>query len=273
MTDVLSLVVTVTPDEDVTVPAHLGRAVHALLLRWLDTYDAALAKRWHDTSGPKPFTASTLIGGGRVNAASRLLRAGGTYWFRLTALVPEVSAALLARAETPPLTVDLDGVLLPVTSITADPDAHQWAGSATYQELAAPYLLARERAPRRVRLRFVSPVSFKQNNLHMPVPMPDLVFGSLADRWNAFSPVAVSSGVRDFCRFAVAISSLDLRSRGLPLKGGVKQVGSLGKMTYPVVRHDPYWASVLGLLADAAFYTGVGRYTTVGMGQAVRLDA
>ncbi len=267
----LSLVVTVRVAEPVTVPAHLGRAVHALLLRWLDAHDAALARRWHEADGPKPFTCSTLLGAKRSAANTRQLEPEHDYWFRLTAFEPEVSAALTVRAQHPPRAVDLDGVILSVTGMTAEPAAHPWAGSAAFEDLAAPYLLAREQAPRRLRLRFAAPVMFHQRGLNMPLPLPDLVFGSLLDRWNAFSPVAVSPEVRAFCASSVALNGFRLRSRGIPVKDGGLQIGAVGEAGYTATRYDRYWMGVLALLADFALYAGVGRQVTTGFGQARRV--
>ncbi len=145
--ELLSLVVTVRPAEPVTVPAHLGKAVYTLLLHWLEEADPVLARRWHDTDGPKPFTCSSLVGGKRTGQNTRTLVPDQSYWFRLTSLDMEVSTVLQNYLAAPPAEVDLEGVLLPVESLTTDPAVHPWAGASSYQEIAAPYLLARDSAP------------------------------------------------------------------------------------------------------------------------------
>ncbi len=271
MSELLAVVVQVQSAEDVLLPGHLGRAVHALLLRWLDAYDAALAKRYHDADGPKPYTATTIIGTRHAGKDQRKLPGGQSAWLRLTALEPEVADALRQRMQQPPKSISLDDVALPVIGMTCDPDAHEWAGSNSYEALSAPYLLAREQPPRRLQLAFAAPTAFKQNKLDLPVPLPDVVFGSLVDRWNAYSPVALAAEVRDYARDAVALSRYDLRSISLPIKNG-RIVGGKGSAQYTAVRYDRYWMSLLGLLADFALYAGVGRYTSTGMGQARRID-
>lgn len=274
MIELVSLVITVRPTEQVSVPGHLGRAAHALLLRWLSEKDPALAQRWHDADGPKPFTCSSLVGGGRMQQnMTRSLSPDRTYWLRLTSLDPAVSAALIAYRDQPPATLELDGVPLHIESLTTDPAVHPWAGMATYEEIAAPYLLARREAPRRLRLAFTSPVAFRQREMNMPIPLPDLTFGGLSDRWNAFSPIAVSPEVRRYCEDGVALSSFRLRSRAMPVKDGGMQIGAVGEASYVAVQYDRYWMGVLGLLADFAFYAGVGRLTAIGMGQARRSQA
>ena len=271
MNDLLSLVVTVRPVEAATLPGHLGRAVYALLMRWLDESDPALARHWHDADGHKPFACSTLVGARRDGQNRRAVSPEKPYWFRLTSLDAAVSAVLRERLTRPPDVAELDGVAFRVETVTADPEVHPWAGTASYEDLAAPYLLARQQAPRRVRLSFVSPTTFRQNGINMPLPLPDLVFGGLADRWNAFSPVAISPEMRQFCESAVALNRYHFRSRAVPGKAGGLSIGAVGEARYVVVRFDRYWAGLLGLLADYAFFAGVGRATTTGMGQARRL--
>lgn len=270
MNELLSLVVTVRPQAPTSLPGHLGRAVYAQLLRWLDAADPALAARWHDTDGPKPFTCSDLVGGRRGGPNSRSLSPERTAWFRLTSLDPAITAILNGLLAAPPPTVELDGVLFDVEGLTTDPAAHPWAGTTSYEVLAAPYLLARVEAPRQVMLDFSAPTAFKQNNLIVPLPLPDLVFGGLADRWNAFSPVAISPEVRRYCQTSVALKRFRLRSAAVPLKDQVPQIGGRGQATYVAAHYDRYWMGLLGLLADFAVYAGAGRLTSVGMGQARR---
>lgn len=273
MTDLVSLVVTVRPAEPVTVPGHLGRAAHALLLRWLGEHDPALAQGWHDADGPKPFTCSTLVGARREGQNVRTLAPQHSYWLRLTGLDPAVSAVLLAQQAHPPAAIELDGIPLAVESITADPAQHPWARTATYQALSEPHLLARQDPPRRLKLRLVSPAAFRQNDMNMPLPLPDLVFGGLCDRWNAFSPIALSEEVRRYGQECMALNSFTLRSRAVPMKEDSVQIGAVGTAGYVAVRYDRYWMGLVALLADYAFYAGVGRMTTVGLGQARRENA
>lgn len=272
MSDLVSLVITVRPAQPVTVPGHLGGAAYALLLRWISAVDPALAARWHDDDGLKPFTCSTLVGARRMDRNLRSLSPQQTYWLRMTSLDPEISATLIATRDNPPPMVEFNGIQFPVEQMTTDAALHPWAGESTYEALAAPYLLAREQAPRRLALSYVSPVGFRQHEMTLAIPLPGLVFGGLADRWNAFSPIAISPEARRYGEECVAMNSFQLRSRALPMKSGAPQVGAVGKASYVAVRYDRYWMGVLGMLADFAFYAGVGRLTTVGMGQARRLE-
>ncbi len=270
--DLTAVVVTVRPTKPAVLPGHLGRAVQAACYRWLASVDEALAVRWHDAEGVKPYTCSTLFGGKRLGENTRAVDPEHTSWFRLTGLSPDISAALLQIAAAPPPEVELEGVAFTVERLTTDAAGHPWAGAASSEALAAPYLMARSKAPRRVMLELTTATSFKHHDRTMPLPLPDLVFGSLCDHWNAFSPVALSAEVRAYCESSVGISRFELRSSAIPSNDGGLQIGSIGTVTYNALHYDRYWMSVLGLLAEYAFYAGIGRGTTAGLGQSRQIS-
>lgn len=271
MTDLVSLVVQVRPPETIAMPGNLGRAVNALFLRWLDDYDPQLSQYWHDFDGMKPFTCSSLVGGEREGQDTLILQADVPVWFRLTALNADIACALLAKRDNPPESIDLDGNTLTIDMMTTDPNVHRWANSTDYSTLSAPYLMAKAQPPRRVHMRFLSPTFFRQQGMTTAVPLPDLVFGNLAQRWNSFSTVAVSDAVREYAQQCMAMSRYNLRSQVFVSKNAIRHMGGVGKATYVGVHFDRYWMSVAALLAEYAFYAGVGRATTVGGGQAQRV--
>lgn len=138
-----SLVFTLATERPQTLPPHLGRASHALLLRFIQSVDPSLAEALHAPDRPRPFTCSTLWGA-RRRAGNLQLSPDETYHLRFTGLTEQVSAHLQTLAEAPPETVELDNARLQVVGATIKPAEHPWARSATYEELSAPYLLARE---------------------------------------------------------------------------------------------------------------------------------
>ena len=263
-----SLVLTLRPLESGSKPANLGRAVHAFLLRWVQAADPALAATLHDADPPRPFTCSNLVGGRRRGGSLRL-EPEQDYWLRLTSLSAELSALLRETLlDHPPDTLELDGAPFRVLGATTDPARHPWAGSASYQDLAAAHLLAGSTPSSRLGLSFATPTTFRSGGMNVPLPLPERVFGSLLDRWQAFAPVAVNPELRRFAAEQVAVARYRLRTRVLPFKPGAMQVGFTGECHYVALHHDRYWLSVLHLLAGYAFYAGVGYQTAAGMGQA-----
>lgn len=267
MTDLTAAIFTVRPYQAGTMPGYMGRAVYAQTLRWIGQRDAALADALHDSDGPKPLTCSTVVGPKRAGKNIRQLNPQGSYWFRVTALTAPVSALLQTIVDALPDAAELDGIPFKLESATIDPDVHRWANSTTYQELAAPYLLGDASIDGRVGLRFSSPTVFKTKGRLEPLPQAPMVFGSLTNRWNHFSPVAISPETRRFCDTEVVMSRFKLRSRAFPLKNRV-MMGAVGKAVYSALNTDRYWRAVLHLLADFAFYSGVGYQTAAGLGQA-----
>ncbi len=268
MSDLLSVVLTLQPRRAVVVPANLGRASHALFLRLLALADAALATQLHDAEGPRPFTCSNLWGARPVRG-EMAISPEETYFLRYTLLSAELSQVWLQQVlPVLPREVDLDNEVFAVRAVTVDSEEHPWAGSSSYQELSAPFLLAQVPIPRRWTLHFASPTAFRSQGMTVPVPMPDLVFGGLLERWNLWSPVTLNPQVRRFASERVAVGGYRLRTKALPFKGGGLQIGAVGYCRYVALSGDQYWRAMLSVLAAYAFYAGVGYQTTKGMGQA-----
>ena len=101
----------------------------------------------------------------------------------------------------------------------------------------------------------------------LPLPLPELVFGSLLDRWQAIAPIALHPDMRRFAAEAVVLGRYHLRTRGMPYKQGGMQIGFTGEATFIALNRDRYWLNVLHLLAAFAFYSGVGYQTGAGLGQ------
>ncbi len=266
----ISIALTLTSPTTTTLPAFLGRANHAALLTRLGDFDQALVRAIHDGDGPKPLTCSDLIG---VEPGREGLRvqAGRRYLVRITGLTPAVSAGLVAAlVADPPTTWPLAHQPFQVTQVCADGAQDPHSGESSYETLAAAQLLGAERLARKVSLVFHSPTSFQSKGMHVPVPLPNLVFGSLVDRWNAFSPITLSPEVRRFGEEMVALSNYRLQSIPVLQKSGAPLIGGVGRATYSALGGDRYWLATMNMLADFAFYSGVGVKTTIGMGQVWR---
>lgn len=265
MTDLLSLVLTLRPTQPAPAPPPLGRAAHALALEALRRADHALAQSVHDASGPKPFTASGLVGPWHDG-----LLPAETYTLRFTALTAPIAGAFRRALE--PGGLWANGAILTLAECTlqvesASVDGHPWAGATTYEALSAPWLLGRRVPEPRLTLRFASPTVFKSGGRHVPVPLPQWVWGSLIEKWNAFAPVALPAETRRFAEECLALTAYNLRTRMTPFKDGGLRPGAVGVARYTALNRDRYWLSVMHLLAEFAFFAGVGVGVTMGLGQ------
>jgi CRISPR-associated endoribonuclease Cas6 len=293
------------PDAQTTLPLWWGRAAHALLLHVIAQYNPPLSTALHgDTpadglqasapfsdpqSSLRPFTVSTLIGRFPQGQLDR----ERPYMLRLTGFEKSVTEILWNATHVPTPTdpplppplapgqvVELDyipfrietvqpsspGQLSPASVTNAAPPS-PWAGATDYPDLSAPYLLAKENPPRQVTLQFTAPTVFKSSGMHVPIPLPGLVFGSLLERWNAFAPLTFPPELKRYAEACLAVSRYNLSSRSVPVKSRGLRVGGMGEITYTTLNYDRYWMSLVAVLAEFAIYAGAGAGTTMGLGQ------
>ena len=273
----ISIILTLTSATAAGLPGNLGRANYAALLARIGQVDAALAQRIHDSDGPKPVTCSGLLNA-PIKGDSTLLTANTAYYLRITGLTNEVSQCLQqCLLIEPPSTWELDHHPFQAVEAICDAARQPWSGQSSYEALAAAQLSASAPPSRQVTLDFASPTAFKSKEMHIPVPLPGLVFGSLVDRWNTFSPITLSPEMRRFGDEMMAISRYKLESRAVPSKqgegGGGLRMGGVGKVTYAALSKDRYWLGLLQMLSSFALYSGAGVQTTTGMGQTRQVSA
>ena len=289
--ELISLVLHLRPSKapaiEMPLPAWWGRAAHALLLQVVHRVNDPLANELHMNTQAepsnlvRPFTVSSLTG----KFSQGALDPNETYTLRLTAFRQDLAELLVAAAGNgslaPGQTVELDYIPFEVVSVQPAQQSSQeaspagrspWAALSNYQELSAPYLLAKQPAPRRVSMQFSSPTTFKSGGRHVPIPLPELVFGSLLERWNAHAPISFPAEVKRYAAECLAVSRYVLETRPVPMKSGGLRVGAVGRISYTTVNYDSYWMSVIATLAAFSLFAGVGAGTSAGLGQARAVD-
>lgn len=268
MTDLLSLELHLryaeeTPWEERPLPRWWGEAAHRLAILTLAGRDDAFARKLDASPGLKPFTVSNLRGpfaGGKPDPAA-------AYKLRLTALDARVAGMFAEAREAGSLRagemVELDFLRFKVQEEAGANGRHE----AAYQSLTN-LLFSAEPPPRRLVLEFTSPTMFKAGKRQTPFPMPELVFGSLLDRWNASEsiPTPLPEEARTYARECLRLGRFSLRGRLVRLHGEPYH-GFTGRVTFHTVNYDRYWMGMMAMLAQYAFYAGVGAKTTMGMGQ------
>ncbi|MCP4700125.1 MAG: CRISPR-associated endoribonuclease Cas6 [Gammaproteobacteria bacterium] len=238
-------------------------------------HDPRLSAALHDSDGPRPYTTGDVVGLGPIRENRRQLSPERSGWLRITTLNEALTALLHERIlpMLPGAFIDLDGATLRIESASTTPDEHMWAGQASAQQLVSAGALSGN-MPRNLTLRFASPTTFKSQGVNVPFPMPDLVFGSLLMRWNAFAPVTLHPNAKQFAEVQVVASRYNLKTRYITFSQGKhgSAVGCVGQCRYTVRGNDRYWRGVMRTLAHAAFFVGVGARTAIGMGQTALWD-
>ncbi len=271
MNDLLSLALLLRPLQQASperpFPRWWGRAAHHLLLQTLKLADEELSAELHEGAELRPFTASTLYG----RFPEHQLDLQGSYLLRFTGLNQFVSDALRqAIAEGGNLSkgaiLNLDFIDFEVQAVHHESGTHPLAERTSYHELATASLLDAEPAARRVSFFFASSTAFHRHGKQVPYPLPELVIGSLLDRWNAFAPIAFPAEARRYAAECLTLGHFEIKNRTVNVAGGV-QNGLVGHVNFNTTSYDRYWMSLMQTLARFSYYSGVGVKTAMGMGQ------
>ncbi|MCS7283129.1 MAG: CRISPR-associated endoribonuclease Cas6 [Anaerolineae bacterium] len=270
-----SVVLRLAPLAEAEIEATVGHRAHAAFLDAIRKVSPDLSAALHDPEvSVRPFTVSPLWGTSAREGKIRI-SLERTYWLRVTLLVRPLYERLmevLLADERPQLRLGAATFLIQEALTT--PGSHPWAGYASWEELAR-----RAQPERELTLEFVSPTAFsfgeKSWGRHMVVlPLPELVFGSLARTWNAYAPSPVQVEARALEHYAeehVVVQQIaHLQTRMLNFSGR-PQIGFVGRVTYGLMGENDIARIQMAMLADFAFYGGVGYKRAMGMGQCRRV--
>lgn len=279
-----ALVLTLRPTTAATVPAFLGRAAHAWFLDQLHQTDPDLAQRLHEPNTPRPFTVSPLwCSSSRRRGGRHRLYPDSPCYLRITSIENDLSSRLLNTfaPRWAGATMHLTGVPFEVTSVAATPSDHPQAGRLSYEALVER--IQQTPPPRHATLRFLTPTVFRRSPspeapfgddaYDLPFPEPELLFGGLSTLWNAFAPQPLPDELRAFARDRVVISRYKLRTELVTFGSGRRgRVGGfVGQCRFAILESSAAWQRRIGLLTAFAPFAGVGRRTTMGLGQVKRI--
>ncbi len=137
-------------------------------------------------------------------------------------------------------------------------------------------------------LRFLSGATFHSLGLNVPLPRPDLVFGSLQNRWRTFTALVLRELPDDlfgaFLNYHIEIARCVIETSPYKAKHGETFVGFSGEVNFRLLRLSPYlmkkdgrieqgirnhaewFMRMIQLLGEFAVFSGVGYKTTIGFG-------
>jgi CRISPR-associated endoribonuclease Cas6 len=274
MTDLASLVFTLTAAADTKLPPANARIFHGSLLRWLERDQPELVKLLHDNNERRPYTLSDLHGRFEEKNGWLKLPAGETYWYRLTGMDAAFIQSVVGSMQKQEHGPQPDDPKLVPGPVFVLPEEHHWAQLSSFAEIIEGVLQQSQRRElsNTVALRFESPTCFIENKQALPLPVPRYVFGYLANKWQLASPVALP--VEDLQHFveSIFLSQARVETRLVDLQK-YKRTGFTGQCRFALHPALPEnYRQALQLLAELAFFSGVGSHTTMGMGQVVKKD-
>ncbi len=243
-----------------------GRLLHGALFSLLAEVDSGFASLLHDGTTVKPFSVAPLDlppDAPKVGR-DRLVHAGDVVYWRVAALDEAVLRALLSVPEGS--VVRVGRLQLRLRRVIADSGERDDVGVLNETELIGACLS--EESVRSVEFRFLTPVAFRVDDSDYPLPVPALVFSSLADKWTAAElPASIERN---------EIRADAERVRPISWRGETRRVffgrdrsvtGFVGRFAYDLSALPMEARQVFLLLAQFAVFSGVGRLTGQGLGQ------
>jgi len=245
-----------------------GQWANAVFYGLLHQVDPVQAEALHQWNGRKPFTISSLGGLPKGNGPTVELRAGWECWLRVTTLGQEIFRPFIRhflQGGSRPQ-IRLGPLTFGVSEVLSTPGSHPWAGY-----IESDQLLTGSDPVDSLTLDFVSPTVFNLGPRYELFPLPALVFGSLATKWNAYlSPLLNREEIEALAKDKAMISDFRLQTHTQRWQGRI-QKGFRGRCTYDLSQISDPHRHFLAALADFALYAGVGGKTTQGMGQCRRI--
>lgn len=119
-----------------------------------------------------------------------------------------------------------------------------------------------------VTIKFLSPTTFSGSAGDYPMPLPKIIFGSLAERWNSFTE-STSFNVKNVKEISEYLlpRRWEGRSCVYNISPKLSVPSFVGSFTYDLGTLPPEYRCVFIILAEFAKYTGIGRHTGQGMGR------
>lgn len=223
---------------------HLGRALNAWVYGALARCDERLVDALHGGVGQRPFAVALVS----EPPEEYLVLAGGP---PVAHLLPDLAQGLLREGR-----LALDGRWLRVEGLAS-------ARTERFATLVQRHLL-RAAAPVPVRLTFRTPTTFHSRDRTLPLPVPEVLFLSLLQRWQAWGGIDLGPGAEAAISGCAAIRRHRLHSVSVQMEG--RFAAFMGMAEFTLVRPEPSYAGLLAALAAFAEFAGVGQKTAMGMG-------
>jgi CRISPR-associated endoribonuclease Cas6 len=249
-----SIVINFSVEDNRKIPSGLSRAIHAQVLSWLQKGNPDIATLIHN-SQRSPLSISEL----NRNKNHPLLKSdmdenSNRVFFRVNFLRGYLVPIFLQGIEQDKV-ISLGNHKFTLASIDSFPTDNSQAKSTTYGELFEHSDPCFE-----IKLKLLTPTSFKQNNCIQPFPLPELVFSNLLRRWNTFAPAKYHFPKVEWQGMTAAY---DLKTKVIQKE--VTEIGSVGWVKYEFKNEEQ--ATIATILANFANFSGVGRKTALGMGR------
>jgi CRISPR-associated endoribonuclease Cas6 len=294
------------PLESGTIMPFSGELVHGAWLDWIRGAAPDVAAWLHDGNKRRLFTCSSLqfpLPLRRVREAEwenvhLPLKPEKTYTVRITLLLGELfplfyntlmhfNMTELGAKKLPFMRIGKQSFLLEEV-VANDDDPSGWAGFTSFASLVEKASTLKLGRTESLELEFASLTAFNwihaedktYGNYYACLPLPQYIFPGLARRWQELAPpelvhLVQKERVEEYVRAdGVIIDDYDLRTHFVSFAKH-PQRGFVGKCKYqlrgpddaPTLEMPLTVRQQILLLAQVAFYSGIGYKTAMGMGR------
>ena len=249
-----SIVIDMYANTEISRDSLKHRIIYGLVLSIIQSSDPQLSKFLHDEEFDKSITLR------KIYYKNNILS------LRLTLLDEKLfekfgNVMLNACMHS----YDINGTELKIAKISSTRQADNfWADYITYGEIFDKA----EKKNNIFSFNIVTPLAFKRGDSFLAFPMPDLFFKSLHKKWNRHSGLPFDDIFLEFLERDIFISYYDLRTEAVKDNLKISFTGCVGRVTFKVSgKVSERFIQYLNVLADFAYFAGVGAKTTMGMGQ------
>lgn len=286
MTDFAAYVCHLRALESMDIRSHMGRAMQRLCLQVVGQSNPQLAEELHEHGHQtKAYATSGLLQWRSTQPILGAVKEGDRAWIRLVGLNADVVYALdnfmnKVNQGTRPVVIKLDSRQRPNWEVERVTNEDQWGGRSMAQSL----MDVQPSRKATFAFHFASPTGFRRDGLTLPLPLPELVYGSLERQWRDLTGIQTRLIINDFLKYMLVLERHDIQTHALRFKKGTVQVGFVGDVHMSAMRrnaklekkepelhaelqrfYDPCM-QFLAAVSRFAFYSGVGIKTTQGMG-------
>jgi len=174
----------------------------------------------------------------------------------------------------------LDESLFPrfLSSFVLNEQKDFYLGEFKLRKIRKPYITDRNiksyrslfeesKPQRRIMFEFMTPTTFRKGKCDWLMPDPKLIFKGLIRKWQTFSDLKIDIDLREVIENKVIVAGVWIGTKRIEFSG----FGWVGGFTGSVILHldteEEKTLRWLNTLARFAEFAGVGRKTTMGLGQ------
>ncbi|SHF25682.1 CRISPR-associated endoribonuclease Cas6 [Marinitoga hydrogenitolerans DSM 16785] len=261
-----SVVVELKPLETSIIPEYPGKKIHGLFYSLINASNKKLSKLLHETKIKKAFTVSTFLGK-RVDKPI-IIEKNKKYYIRITILDESLFnffALALYQKKMKKEKVKIGEIEFEILRILYDKKHSKWADIFIEDEI-----FNRQVEESKVKLRFYTPTLFKVGDKHLRYPDPEKIFSGLLEKFNLYGTHKINSEIKNKFN-KISITYKKIYQKKVYIRNFYLE-GFIGETEFKVPEEEKELMKIVNILSEFAFYAGIGYKTTMGMGQAKRID-